>query len=68
MPGQRVFGYSEKIDSYVLILKGKIGIFYPETAAIKIASCYYNRIVCCSEVEAKRRIQNQNKPEKGKPP
>lgn len=36
-PGQRIFGQSEKMDTFCLILKGKVGIFYPEAAQVKEA-------------------------------
>lgn len=36
--GQRFFPGSDRIDSFNLILKGKVGIFYPEAEKIELIS------------------------------
>jgi len=36
--GQRFFPGSDRIDSFNLILKGKVGIFYPEAETIELIS------------------------------
>ena len=37
VPGQRVFGQSDKIDFFAVILKGKVGIYYPDHLKVKLA-------------------------------
>lgn len=52
-----MFGNTEKIDRFALILKGKIGIFYPDRDAIKTANKTPGRVVLCAETD----IENKKK-------
>ena len=64
MPGQRIFDQkSEKIDRFALILKGKVGIFYPDQTQVKNCMKTPNRTVVCAETEieiTKKRRERQN--------
>ena len=57
MPGQRIYGASEKIDKFALVLKGKVSIWYPDKEMLKAANKTPGRICVCAEteIEAKRR-------------
>ena len=48
-PGQRIFGKGFNLDSFNLILKGKVGILGPDTETIKQAKKEPDRLVCCTE-------------------
>lgn len=54
--GNRLEGYSDNIDSYHLILKGKVGIFYPDP---RVKNMPASRIVCCTEAESKKKLAKQ---------
>lgn len=51
-PGQRIAAHSETIDDYNLILKGRVGIFYPDS---KSKGLNPSRITICNEAEADKR-------------
>lgn len=51
-PGHRFYQQTDSINKFYIILKGTIGIFYPDTGAIKDCSLFYNRLKCCNEAEA----------------
>ena len=54
-PGQRFFMGTETIDSFNLLMKGKIGIFYPDKERIQAAAIEKGRIQCCNQAEAEKR-------------
>jgi len=47
--GQRFFSSNDKIDSFVLIIKGKVGVFYPDPTLVKEAAQFFGRLVICTE-------------------
>jgi hypothetical protein len=53
-PGFRFFESTDKLDSFVLVLRGKIGIFYPEIQ-LKEAVKHDHRVVCCNEADVRRK-------------
>ena len=57
--GQRFFPGSDRIDSFNLVLKGKVGIFYPSAAKIKLLSDQLGRVQYCNLAEAKRRLEKK---------
>ena len=50
--GHRFFTSSDKIDSFVLIITGKVGIFYPDPQLVKEAAQFFGRLVICTEAQA----------------
>lgn len=54
--GHRIERHSDNIDSYHLILKGKVGIFFPEP---NLKNMPQSRIVTCNEAEAKKKRAKQ---------
>jgi len=52
--GQRVYKNADRIDSYNIIIKGKIGIFQPD-AKLKSLQENITRVVCLTELEANKR-------------
>ena len=42
--GQRFFPGSDRVDSFNLVLKGKVGIFYPDADKIKLLSDQLGRV------------------------
>lgn len=56
-PGQRVYDKGDKIDKFVLILSGKIGIYYLELAKLKQAAKIPGRVVLCCQQDIKKRKQ-----------
>lgn len=54
-PGQRFFIGTDTIDSFNLLMRGKIGIFYPDKERIQAAEIEKGRIQCCNQAEAERR-------------
>ena len=59
--GQRVYVNTDKIDSFNLILKGRMGIYYPDLNKIKICSNPITRIMYLNEAEAKKRRERKMK-------
>lgn len=57
--GSRFFVDSDRIDSFNLILKGKVGIFYPDNAKIKQLEEFPGRVQLCNLAEANKRILKQ---------
>jgi hypothetical protein len=54
-PGQRFYKGTDRIDSFNLVVKGKVGVFYPDAPAIKQATANH-RLVCCNEAERQKRM------------
>ena len=64
-PGSRISAWQlDYIDSYNIILKGSVGIFYPDMARIRDIG--NSNIVCCNESEAERLRNKQNEMRKDK--
>lgn len=59
--GERIYQSLDKLDTFNVIIKGKVGIFYPDLAKIKqIQDQNPTRIVCITESEANiRRIKRK---------
>ena len=51
VPAAHRFYERDYLDKFCLILKGKVGVFYPE-AELKEARKYEKRVVLCNEQQA----------------
>ena len=53
-PGHRVYTSQDKLDTFNIIIKGKIAIFYPEMQ--KIQNCNQASIVYYNEAKVKEQL------------
>ena len=61
-PGERVYQTQDKLDSFNIVIRGKMGIFYQDLQKIRECRKYKQaRVVVVNEAEANRRNAKRHK-------